>query len=107
LCPTGGLTQKQSLRGLLLRHLDGRSRGMGISFCHVDRVDLLQRLSGLLILRVLFSAYGIWPGRCTISKLRSNLGFSGAFPGAVTGWTTMVVTAAVYKLEDPNGWISN
>jgi len=55
----------------------------------------------------MFSANGIWPGRCTISKLRSNLGFLGAFPGAVTGWTTMVVTAAVYRLEDPNGWISN
>jgi len=24
-------------------------------------------------------------------------GCSGAFPGAVTGWTTMVVTAAVYS----------
>ena len=35
-------------------------------------------------------------------------GFSGAFPEAVTGWTTMVVTAAVYlEFEDPNGWISN
>ena len=35
-------------------------------------------------------------------------GFSGASPGAVTGWTTMVVTAAVYlEFEDPNGWILN
>jgi hypothetical protein len=30
------------------------------------------------------------------------------FPEAVTGWTTMVVTAAVYlEFEDPNGGITN
>jgi len=35
-------------------------------------------------------------------------GFSGASPGAVTGWTTMVVAATVLlSLKDPNGWISN
>jgi hypothetical protein len=35
-------------------------------------------------------------------------GFSGVFPEAVTGWTTMVVTAAVYfEFEDPNGGITN
>jgi|GEM_PF-6677090 len=40
--------------------------------------------------------------------LRMYLGFLGAFPKAAFGWTTMVVTAAVYlEFEDPNGWISN
>ena len=39
---------------------------------------------------------------------RVYLGFLGAFPKAAFGWTTMVVTAAVYlEFEDPNGWISN
>ena len=38
MCATGGLTQKQSLRGLLLRHLNERSWGRELSFCHVDIV---------------------------------------------------------------------
>jgi len=37
-CATGGLTQKQSLRGLLLRHLNERSWGRELSFCLEDRV---------------------------------------------------------------------
>ena len=39
---------------------------------------------------------------------RVYLGFLGAFPKAAFGWTTMVVTAAVYlEFEDPNSGISN
>ena len=53
---------------------------------------------GILNPEVMFSACGIWPRRCTIFKLRSDLGFSGASPGAVAGWKTMVVTAAVLRV---------
>ena len=48
MCATGGLTQKQSLRGLLLRHLNERSWGRELSFCHVDRVIFLRRERGIL-----------------------------------------------------------
>ena len=41
-CATGGLTQKQSLRGLLLRHLKERSWGRELSFCHVDGVIFVE-----------------------------------------------------------------
>ena len=44
MCATGGLTQKQSLRGLLLRHLNERSWGRELSFCHVGRVIFLWRM---------------------------------------------------------------
>ena len=47
MCATGGLTQKQSLRGLLLRHLNERSWGRELSFCHVGRVILLWRMIGI------------------------------------------------------------
>ena len=38
MCATGGLTQKQSLRGLLLMHQDEDLRVRGLSFCHIDGV---------------------------------------------------------------------
>jgi len=45
-CATGGLTQKQSLRGLLLRHLNERSWGRELSLCLVDRVVFLVEARG-------------------------------------------------------------
>jgi len=38
MCATGGLTQKQSLRGLLLMHQLRNLRFGGLSFCHIDGV---------------------------------------------------------------------
>jgi len=38
MCATGGLTQKQSLRGLLLMHQMRNLRVRGLSFCHIDGV---------------------------------------------------------------------
>ena len=37
MCATGGLTQKQSLRGLLLRHQVKLQR-LGVTFCHIYRM---------------------------------------------------------------------
>jgi len=70
-------------------------------FCSRDRLGLTS-----IFFYLYFS--GIWPGRCNYPVWGLYPGFSGAFPEAETGWTTMVVTAAVYlEFEDPNGWISN
>ena len=38
MCATGGLTQKQSLRGLLLMHQVKNLRVRGLTFCHIDGV---------------------------------------------------------------------
>jgi len=46
MCATGGLTQKQTLRGLLLMHQLRNLRVRGFSFCHIDGVSRLWRQTG-------------------------------------------------------------
>ena len=94
MCATGGLTQKQSLRGLLLMHQVRNLRVGGL-------IILLHSQSDLVVetdwdLRPFFYLYfcGIWPGRCNYPVWGLYPGFSGASPGAVTGWTTMVVNSS-------------
>jgi hypothetical protein len=70
---------------------------MGLSFCHVDRVDLLQRMMGFLSSEFSFLHTAFGPEGAILSHKGFIPGFSGAFPEAVAGWTTMVVTATVYK----------
>ena len=70
-------------------------------FCGRDRLGLTLYQITLYVQRHLARKVQ------SLTKLGFYPGFSGAFPGAVIGWTTMVVTAAVYKFGDPNGWISN
>ena len=70
-------------------------------FCGRDRL-------GLTLYQITSLRSAVFGPEGAIPLLGFIPGFSGAFPGAVTGWTTMVVTAAVYlEFEDPNGWISN
>ena len=49
MCATGGLTQKQSLRGLLLMHQVRNLRVGGQSFCYIHRVIQLQRQTGTYV----------------------------------------------------------
>jgi hypothetical protein len=71
-------------------------------FCGRDRLGLTLRQITLYVQRYLAR-------KVQFSSIRDlSPGFQELFPEAVTGWTTMVVTAAVYlEFEDPNGGITN
>ena len=108
MCATGGLTQKQSLRGLLLRHLNERSWGRELSFCHVGRVIFLWRMIGIktpeddvlrmrhLARKVHYLYVEVEPRVFrSVSWSRSGLENHGGY------------SSRIKSFEDPNGWISN
>ena len=85
MCETGGLTQKQSLRGLLLRHLLRIVEFRGLVFCQLRQDALIIEVETTSKYDAFSTSAVFGPEGAKSVFKRINLGFLGAFPKTALG----------------------